>query len=95
VNAASRRDVVLAALCSVVPEAGSTDLDPTVEFREQLDFDSLDFLNFVQAIEARTGILVPERDYSQLLTLDFCSAYLGRLSGAAGRDHDESPQEPR
>jgi acyl carrier protein len=77
-NAGSGIEVVLAALCSVAPEAETAALLPNVELREQLDLDSLDFLNFVEALAARTGIVVPECDYPQLLTLDSCSAYVAQ-----------------
>ena len=71
-------DVVLAALYAVAPEAEAVTLQPDVELREQLDFDSLDFLNFVEAITERTGIVVPARDYPRLLTVESCSAYVAQ-----------------
>ena len=71
-------DVVLAALYAVAPEAEAVTLQPDVELREQLDFDSLDFLNFVEALAERTGIVVSVRDYPQLVSLESCSAYIAQ-----------------
>lgn len=74
------RDAVLAALREVAPEASPDVIEPDVEFREQLDIDSMDFLNFIIGIHERTGIDIPEEDYPQLETLDGCIAYLARAS---------------
>ena len=55
---------------------------PTLQ--EELDLDSMDFLNFVAAILDETGIDVPERDYPQLQSLDGCARYLVQHSGGPG-----------
>jgi acyl carrier protein len=47
-----------------------------VSLRDQLDIDSMDFLNFVIGIDEATGLDIPERDYPQLATLDGCVEYL-------------------
>jgi acyl carrier protein len=47
-----------------------------VDLRDQLDIDSMDFLNFVIALHERLGVDVPERDYPQLATFDGCVEYL-------------------
>lgn len=70
------RDVVIAALLEVAPDARPEDLDPGVDLADQLDIDSMDFLNIITAINERTGIAVPERDYPKLATLDDAVAYL-------------------
>ena len=75
-NAEQARETVFAALRQITPEADFQDLEPDVEFREQLDIDSMDFLNFIIGIHERTGIDVPEEDYPLLASLDGCIAYL-------------------
>ena len=50
--------------------------DPAEELVEQLDIDSMDFLNLIVAVHERTGIEIPERDYAKLSTLDDAVAYL-------------------
>lgn len=41
------RASVLRVLGEIAPEADLTRLKPDVSFRDQLDIDSMDFLNFV------------------------------------------------
>ena len=70
------RAAVLRALGGVAPEADLEHLKSDVGFREQLDIDSMDFLNFVIALHKAFRIEIPEKDYPKLATLDGCIAYL-------------------
>ena len=70
------RQAVLDALAKVAPEADASTIDDAVPLREQLDLDSMDFLNFVQALHASLAVDVPERDYPKLFTLGGCVDYL-------------------
>ena len=70
------RQVVISALTEVAPEIDPTAIDPDAELVEQLDIDSMDFLNVIVAIHDQTGIEIPERDYPKLSTLDDAVAYL-------------------
>ena len=70
------KDVVLRALAGVAPEIDPASIQPGVSFRDQLDVDSMDFLNFVIALHTRLGIDIPEADYPKLSTLDSAVAYL-------------------
>jgi acyl carrier protein len=75
----TRQDIsksVLDALLSVAPEADPSTLAGDIRLREQLDMDSMDFLNFVIAIHESLQVEIPERDYSHLVTLDGCVNYL-------------------
>lgn len=72
-----RREVI-AALAEVAPEADPEALDAQAPIRDQLDIDSLDFLDFVVALSERTGIDVPESDYAELATIDSSVEYLRR-----------------
>jgi acyl carrier protein len=69
-------DIVLAALSRIAPEAALGQLDPGEDIREQLDLDSVDFLNFVVALHGELGVEVPEADYRKLRTIDGCVRYL-------------------
>jgi acyl carrier protein len=60
------RDVVLRVLGGIAPEADLAALDPGVSFRDQLDIDSMDFLNFVIGVCEELEIDVPEADYPKL-----------------------------
>jgi acyl carrier protein len=77
------RTAVLHALASVVPEADLGTLDPSRDVRDQLDIDSVDFLNILVAIHTALGVDIPEVDYPQLASLDACVAYLARKAGAS------------
>ena len=71
------RNIVLQALSEVAPELEPENLDPQVELRNQLDLDSMDFLNFVLGLHKALSVDIPEADYRKLATLDACVAYLG------------------
>jgi acyl carrier protein len=78
VNETEIRAAVLNALYSVAPEAEGEPLDQSASFRDQLDIDSMDFLNFLVALQAAVGVEVPESDYAEVGTLDDCVTYLIR-----------------
>ena len=81
---AELKAAVLEALGSVAPEMVETDLDPKASFREQLDIDSMDFLNFVIALHDSLGIDIPEPDDPRVATLDGAVAYLAARRAQAG-----------
>ena len=67
---------VLAALAEVAPEVDVASLPDDVTIRDELDIDSMDFLNFVIGIHERTGIDIAEKDYAKLGTIRGAVAYL-------------------
>jgi len=70
------RSLVRSALGEIAPEADLEGLDPAASLRDQLDIDSVDFLNFAIGLHSRLGIDIPEADYPRLSSLDGCVAYL-------------------
>jgi acyl carrier protein len=76
VNETELRDVVLRSLSEVAPEADPATLDRATPIADQLEIDSMDFLDLMVAISERTGVEVPERDYAQVASIDDCVAYL-------------------
>jgi acyl carrier protein len=84
VNDHDLRVAVTAVLAQIAPEAAVDSLPGDVDLREELDIDSMDFLNFVVGIADTTGADIPERDYAQLATLDGCVAYLRSRAGTGG-----------
>lgn len=70
------RAAVLRALGDVAPEADLSRLDPRLSFRDQLDLDSMDVLNFVTALHAALAVDVPESDYPKVGTLEGAVEYL-------------------
>jgi acyl carrier protein len=75
------RSRVIQCLGEVAPEADLTHLRSDSPLRDQLDIDSMDFLNFVIALHDRTGIDIPEADYPRLSTIDAIAAYLAARTG--------------
>ncbi len=73
---AELRATVVALLRKVAPELEPATLDGAAPLREQVDLDSMDFLNFLAAIEQRLGVSIPESDYEQLRSLDDLVRYL-------------------
>jgi acyl carrier protein len=80
------RAVVLRVLGEVAPEADLARVDPGVSFREQLDLDSMDFLNFVIGVHHALHVDIPEPDYPKLATLDGCVEYLAAFGGTAHKE---------
>ena len=70
------RATVLRTLGEIAPEADPATLKPDVAFRDQLDLDSMDLLNFVVALHDALRVEIPEADYPRLATLDGCIDYL-------------------
>ncbi len=75
-NEQQLREIVISVLSQVAPDSDPYAIDPDASLSDQLDIDSMDFLNIVVAIHERTGIEVPERDYPKLGTLNDAVAYL-------------------
>ena len=78
------RAALVEELGNIAPEADFAALDPAADLREALDIDSMDFLNFITAIDHRLGFAVPEADYAKLFSLDGAVDYLeAKLAKAA------------
>lgn len=75
------RNVVIRKLTAVAPEVDPSTLDPAEDLRDQVDLDSMDFLNLVIALSEELGVEVPESDYPKLATLDGMVAYVAAAVG--------------
>jgi len=75
------KDTVLRMLGEIAPELDPASIKPDVDFRDQLDLDSMDFLNFVIAVDQELHVEIPEADYPRLATLDGFVAYVGERLG--------------
>ncbi|EDM24936.1 hypothetical protein LNTAR_04106 [Lentisphaera araneosa HTCC2155] len=60
----------------IVPDEDCSNIDPAVALRDQLELDSMDFLDIVMELRKLYNVEVPEADYGELATLDSCVAYL-------------------
>jgi acyl carrier protein len=79
------RSAVISVLTEITPDVDAAAIDPDADFLEQLDIDSMDFLNFIVAINGRTGIEIPERDYPKLSTLNEAVNYLAHAQAQVAR----------
>jgi len=75
-TAADIREEILEILSTIAPDEDLTGLDPEKPFREQLELDSMDFLDIVMELRKRHRIQVPEEDYKNLASLNSTVAYL-------------------
>jgi acyl carrier protein len=70
------KKLVITIIADIAPDEDLANLKPDVRLREQLQLDSMDFLDIVMELRKRHGIEVPEADYLQLASLDSCADYL-------------------
>lgn len=70
------REIILGIIAVVAPDADLSDVKDDVRLRDQLDMDSMDFLDIVMELRKRYKIEVPKEDYPQLATLKSCVSYL-------------------
>jgi acyl carrier protein len=79
------RALLFQAVKRVAPESEPERVDPARDYREELDLDSVDFLNVAIGLHDALGIDIPETDYPTLATVDGCVAYLAARLAASGR----------
>ena len=80
------RAAIFRVLGEIAPEADLGSLKPQARLRDQLDLDSMDFLNFVIGLHKELHVEIPERDYGRLVTLAGCVDYLMQATGAPSHD---------
>lgn len=76
-NEQAIRDALFAVLRTVAPEVTPNEIAAGQPLRDQVDLDSMDFLNFLVRLHGKLGVDVPESDYAKLVTLNDFVAYLG------------------
>lgn len=70
------RTAVLACLKTIAPELEEAEIRADRPLRDQVDLDSMDWLNFLVALHQKLGIEIPESDYGKLSTWEAILAYL-------------------
>ena len=78
------------AIGAVIPEADPASLNPALPIRDQLDMDSMDFINFVIELDKALHLPLPEAEYGRLTTIDSCVEYLEGVLAMQG-----AAQSPR
>ncbi len=70
------RKVIFEVLADIAPEVDQSTVDDHHDLTEQLDLDSMDYLNWMVGINEETGVDIPQRDVSEFLTIAGAVAYL-------------------
>lgn len=70
------RSGIISSLQGIAPEVEAAALDRKAPLRDQVDLDSIDFLNFLISLHERFRVDIPESDYEKLRSLDDIAAYL-------------------
>ncbi|MEU5099165.1 phosphopantetheine-binding protein [Streptomyces sp. NPDC020996] len=75
-NRTDALDMVRESISRVIPGADVAALGPDDAFREVLEMDSLDFLNFVEVLSERSGVRIEDEDTPRLSTLSGSADFL-------------------
>ena len=79
------RQIILDAIVKIAPDIEPDTLPPDIDFHEEAELDSMDFLGVLTAVQEATGLEVPESDYSEIVTIDQFTDYLSaRLTPVDG-----------
>ena len=73
------RRVILDILSRIQPDEDLSGLVDDVPFREQLELDSMDFLDIVMELRKQYRVQIPEEDYENLATMAGTVSYLEPL----------------
>jgi acyl carrier protein len=73
------REEIVDILQDIAPDEDMTALQDAVPFREQLEMDSMDFLDIVMELRKRYRIQIPEEDYAHLASMESTVNYLEPL----------------
>ena len=76
------RTIALEVLKQIAPEIEADELRGDLPLRNQVDLDSMDWLNFLLGLHEKLQVEIPEADYAGLVTLDNVVTYLAlKLTG--------------
>ena len=70
------RTGIVAELIAIAPEIEESDLSDTELLRDQVDLDSMDWLNFLVRLNTRFSVDIPESQYASLRTIDDLTGYI-------------------
>jgi acyl carrier protein len=70
------RDEIIDILGDIAPDENLDDLVDDKNFRDQLELDSMDFLDIVMELRKRHRVQIPEEDYGHLASMQSTVNYL-------------------
>jgi len=78
-TAAEIKKAIISILSDIAPDEDLSDLKEDIPFSEQLEMDSMDFLDIVMELRKRYRIQIPEEDYPELASMESTVEYLQPL----------------
>ena len=72
------RKIFLEELTNIAPDIDPGDVGDNDHLQDDLELDSMDFLNLVSALHQRLGVNVSEADYPKIATLALAVEYLNK-----------------
>lgn len=89
----SIREVILAGIHQIAPEAELESLKDDAEFRRELEIDSFDFLRLLVFVNERLKVEFPETDYGGLTSVAKLVSYVdNKLSVSKSAGDGEKTQ---
>lgn len=76
------RDEIIDILSEIAPDEDLSDLKDEISFREQMELDSMDFLDIVMELRKRHRVQVPEDKYGELASMSSTVTFLEPLMAA-------------
>lgn len=73
------REEVLDILADIAPDEDLSDLQDDKPFRDQLELDSMDFIDIVMELRKRYRVQIPDSDYEHLASMQSTVDYLTPL----------------
>jgi acyl carrier protein len=70
------QQLILDIIADIAPDEDLSQVKPGVRLRDQLQLDSMDFLDIVMELRKQHSIQIPEADYIHLASLESCAEYL-------------------
>ena len=68
--------LIIEAIQEVAPEVEKHTIDFDEDIREECDLDSMDFINYLAALQKSTGIKIIEGDYPKFHSINSALAFL-------------------
>ena len=78
-TAADIKEAIVSILSDIAPDEDLSNLKQDIAFRDQLEMDSMDFLDIIMELRKRYRVQIPEEDYPELASMDSTVKYLEPL----------------
>jgi acyl carrier protein len=83
-NRDALQKIVFEAITTIAPELEPDAIKPAKPLRDQVDLDSVDWLNFLVALHGKLGVEISETQASKLRTMDDLLGFLETQLNARG-----------